>query len=462
MNGREKRCCSSQWPSDGPVAVAAAAAPRGAVEAGQVGHHAVKPRRDQMRALGEQAVRRAAVVLEVAAPVADAEAHRRGLRGDAEAAQQPLEVRVVAVVEDDEAGVDVVGLVRRVDPDGVGVAAGVAGGLEHGDLVLATASRWATTSPETPAPTIAIFIVELAFYPSGLRHRLQRSGLLVAGAACAGRSASAWTAVMLRRGAVAADRLLETAQSLAERAAHLGQALGSEHEQDDDEDDGDVDGVLESHGVSPISVRRLQVLYGPADRLARISRLRSGALITGACVGHLAAAERLGGDHDQVHTAQAPGHVDVTIALGGDAEQGAGRLRRVSRPAQPHLVDLPAGGGVEAVQDQLGVSAGHADLGGARGTRSPGRGRRGRPETRGAELQRPEGDRDDGEGRCERQRRAGQPEPRGAPARRGAGHRLRGRRRRAGRRPQPPAPGGAAPSGADSCGALSGSTLTTC
>jgi hypothetical protein len=44
-------------------------------------------------------------------------------------------VRVVAVVEHDEARVDVVGLVRCVDPDRVRVAAGVGAGLEHRDVM---------------------------------------------------------------------------------------------------------------------------------------------------------------------------------------------------------------------------------------------------------------------------------------------------------------------------------------
>ena len=77
-----------------------------------------------------------AVVLEVAA-VGDAEAHVRRLRGDAQRGQQALEVRVVAVVEDDEAGVHVMRGVLGVDADGVRVAARERAGLEHGDLVLA-------------------------------------------------------------------------------------------------------------------------------------------------------------------------------------------------------------------------------------------------------------------------------------------------------------------------------------
>jgi predicted NAD/FAD-binding protein len=52
-----------------------------AVEAQQVRDHAVEPRRREVRAVGEQAVGRGAVVLEVA-PVGDAEAHVRRLRRD--------------------------------------------------------------------------------------------------------------------------------------------------------------------------------------------------------------------------------------------------------------------------------------------------------------------------------------------------------------------------------------------
>ena len=105
------------------------------VEPRQVGHHPVKPRRHQVGTLCEQPVGRSAGVLEVARCIADAEAHRRRLRPHSQLPQQPLEAGVVAVVEDDEAGVDRERLIGRVDPDGVGVPAGIVSRLEHSDLM---------------------------------------------------------------------------------------------------------------------------------------------------------------------------------------------------------------------------------------------------------------------------------------------------------------------------------------
>src|SRR4029077_8838779 len=54
---------------------------------------------------------------------------------DAETVEQAFEARVVAVVEDDEAGVDPVRRVRRVDPDRVRMAARARRRLEDDDLV---------------------------------------------------------------------------------------------------------------------------------------------------------------------------------------------------------------------------------------------------------------------------------------------------------------------------------------
>ena len=127
-----------------------------ALEAPDVEHHLVEGGRRQVRALGEQAVRRRAGVLEVPVLVADAEAHVRRLGGDAEPVEQPLEVGVVAVVEHDEPGVDVERGVRLVDADGVRVAAGVPAASKTDRSCPARCRRWAATRPETPAPMTAI------------------------------------------------------------------------------------------------------------------------------------------------------------------------------------------------------------------------------------------------------------------------------------------------------------------
>ena len=111
--------------------------PGGAIESRHVGDHPVKPGRHDVRALGEQPVRGCPAVLEVADAVADAERHRRRLPRDTQVRQQALEVGVVAVVEDDEPGVDMVRLIGGVDPDRVRVSARVSAGFEHRDLVLA-------------------------------------------------------------------------------------------------------------------------------------------------------------------------------------------------------------------------------------------------------------------------------------------------------------------------------------
>ena len=110
-------------------------APRLAVEAHQVGDH---PQEARARRRGAGLANRPRGVPAYSKPraVAHGEAHVGGLGGHPELVQQRLEVRVVAVVEDDEAGVHPVGLVGQVDPHGVGVAAHVVVGLVDGDVVL--------------------------------------------------------------------------------------------------------------------------------------------------------------------------------------------------------------------------------------------------------------------------------------------------------------------------------------
>jgi hypothetical protein len=107
-----------------------------AVEAAPVAQHADEAGGEEVGGAGEEAPGGAGE-LEAAAAVADREAHAGGLGGDAELAEQRFEVRVVAVVEDDEAGVDRL-LARRVlDRDRVGVAADPRRRLVDGDVVVA-------------------------------------------------------------------------------------------------------------------------------------------------------------------------------------------------------------------------------------------------------------------------------------------------------------------------------------
>ncbi len=106
-----------------------------AVEADEVREHPDELRVDQVAGPGEDPAGAAGRPLEAAPAVGHAEAHVGGLTRDAELAEHALEVRVVAVVEDDEAGVDVDGPARLVDGDRVRVAAGVVAGLEDRDPV---------------------------------------------------------------------------------------------------------------------------------------------------------------------------------------------------------------------------------------------------------------------------------------------------------------------------------------
>src|SRR5689334_5715091 len=109
-----------------------------------------------------------------------------------------------------------------------------------------------------------------------------------------------------------ADRLLKATKAVAERLAHLGQALGAEHEQQQDEDEGNVKWIVESeHSISDRYVSLVFCSYGlrptldhlslkcpggdgracrrsGANRTRRgrceVSQIRS-AVMTGECVG---------------------------------------------------------------------------------------------------------------------------------------------------------------------------------
>ena len=99
--------------------------------------HAEERGPQQVAALGEQAVERGAVVLQAARLIAHRETHAAFLRGDAEFREQRDEVRVGAVVEDDEAGVDLVAAAGLLNAVRVGVAADVAGRFVYGNVVFA-------------------------------------------------------------------------------------------------------------------------------------------------------------------------------------------------------------------------------------------------------------------------------------------------------------------------------------
>ncbi len=99
-----------------------------------VRHHAPVARPDQVSRLGQHAAQRA-FVLQPAVVDRNPEAHVARLGGDAEALEQRDQVRVVAIVVDDEAGVDGDRRAVVVDGDGVGVTAEPALGLVHGDLM---------------------------------------------------------------------------------------------------------------------------------------------------------------------------------------------------------------------------------------------------------------------------------------------------------------------------------------
>ncbi len=134
------------------------------------------------RGLREHAARTARP-LEAAAPVGDREAHARGLGGDAELGQQALEVGVVAVVEDDEAGVDLPACRRRLSTRPCSCARPRSRAASK--TCTSWPARWssrAATSPETPAPTTAI---RRPLMPAPPRARSRAPGRR-----CGGRSAA--------------------------------------------------------------------------------------------------------------------------------------------------------------------------------------------------------------------------------------------------------------------------------
>jgi hypothetical protein len=107
-------------------------APRGAVEAGDLGEYVQVAGPAAVSEAGSQAGQAAvARVLQAAAGAADRHAHLRGLGEHPELGEQPGEQRVGVLVVDDEAGVHADrGAGRWRDKVGVGVAAEPPVGLE--------------------------------------------------------------------------------------------------------------------------------------------------------------------------------------------------------------------------------------------------------------------------------------------------------------------------------------------
>ena len=137
-NAREKRWRERKSCSDSPLSSRSSRRAQRAVEAQQVDDHPLEARAGEVGRLAEQPARRAAV-LEVLLLALDREAHVRRLaraRRGGRAAR--VKLRVVAVVQHDEAGVDVMCLVRACRRGSCSCARRRSRvGLVHDDLVLA-------------------------------------------------------------------------------------------------------------------------------------------------------------------------------------------------------------------------------------------------------------------------------------------------------------------------------------
>ncbi len=102
-----------------PVGLVADQAPRRAVESDDVGKQPQNGRVEGVAPLREDRIQIRSAELETGRDVGHTEAHLARLRRHAELTQQRDEPRIVALVVDDEAGVD--GVVRTVDLDVDGV-----------------------------------------------------------------------------------------------------------------------------------------------------------------------------------------------------------------------------------------------------------------------------------------------------------------------------------------------------
>lgn len=107
------------------------------VEPADVDQHPEEGGPHQIAPLGEDTVDVAAPPLEAAHLVGDPEAHVAGLGDHSEAIEELDKARIVALVVDEEPGVDLVGLTVHLDVHGVGVSARPVVGLEDGHVVAA-------------------------------------------------------------------------------------------------------------------------------------------------------------------------------------------------------------------------------------------------------------------------------------------------------------------------------------
>ncbi|MNI39205.1 hypothetical protein D3C73_933810 [compost metagenome] len=108
------------------------------VEAQNVSQHSPEPGRQQIAALGEQAVEVVAVIFQATVGVCDRETHLRRLEAHANLPQQANEIRIGPVVKHNEAGVHDIAATIDAHVHAVGVAADAVIGLKQSDLVVAT------------------------------------------------------------------------------------------------------------------------------------------------------------------------------------------------------------------------------------------------------------------------------------------------------------------------------------
>ncbi len=105
------------------------------IEAHDIAQHAPEPGRQQVAALGKQAVEVVAVIFDAGARVVHRKAHFGRLETHVQLTQQFDEVRVGPVVEHNETGIDGIGAAFNLHINRVGMPADPVGGLEDRHLM---------------------------------------------------------------------------------------------------------------------------------------------------------------------------------------------------------------------------------------------------------------------------------------------------------------------------------------